>query len=399
MILDKSWREERRAKRAGIRDGRAGIPTSEWTGGPVPYLKELHARYALLLQNLHLSATSMVGQAVHVDHKFEAKTQELVTDLKRLEAEAENLVDSLEDAIRERNGLAKEAPEGKIARRRGIPTALYLICLIALVIGEYFVTVPAVCKVLGEESLVAYLVAASVSALSVILAHLFGISLKERLDRDTPQPTAILWGFGALGISFAVTLLFLSAIRASNVTSEVTLGLTEAQFGTVLFFVLQLTFIGAATGLAFYNHSELDSRIKSLTRKLKRVNRKIGKIRKAMAISPSNRMNPQKAEVQRTALIQEYDGVHARYNVLAAIYSRFNILNQRNKVDTTSGGLTAEPLPSFNPESAADLPDTGFDGLDKIEDDMPYKPFTPNPFLKGHEVDEEAQETDEGARP
>jgi len=392
MIFDSNWREERQAKKAGVRDGRAGVPTAEWTGGPVPYLKELRARYALMLQDLHLTATSMVGQAVSTDQKFEAKTQELVTDLNRYETDAASLVEALNESIKERNGLSKEAPEGKIARRRGIPTPLYIICLLALVVGEFIVTVPAVVKVLNENSDKALAVAASIAALSVILAHLFGISLKERLDRDTPQPAAILWGFGALAISFLVTLLFLSALRADKVQSSVTLGLSQHMFGTILFFVLQLTFIGAATGLAFYNHSELDSRIKALTVELKQVNRKIAVIRKKMAVSPANRMNSQKAQVQRQALIQQYDALHARFEILAAIYTRHNILNQRNRVDSTSGGLTPEPLPVFDPALAATLPDTGFDALDKIEDEKPHQPFRPNPFLTGDDTSEAPKE-------
>jgi len=397
MILDKNWREERQAKKAGVRDGRAGIPSVEWTGGPVPYLKELRARYALLLQDLHLTATSMIGQAVNTDQKFEAKTQELVTDLDRYETEAADLVTALNEALKERNGLSKEAPEGRIARRRGIPTPLYIICLLALVVGEFIVTVPAVVKVLNEQSNKALAVAASIAALSVILAHLFGISLKERLDRNTPQPAAILWGFGALAISFLVTLLFLSALRADKVQSSVTLGMSQHMFGTILFFVLQLTFIGAATGLAFYNHSELDSRIKALTLELRNVNKKIALIRKKMAVSPANRMNSQKAEVQRQALVQQYEALHARFNILAAIYTRFNILNQRNRIDSTSGGLTPEALPVFDPALAATLPDTGFDKLDKLEELKPAKTFRANPFISGD--DEEPKPENDSVNP
>jgi len=174
-----------------------------------------------------------------------------------------------------------------------------------------------------------------------------------------------------------ITLLFLSALRADNVQTRVTLGLSQAAFGTALFFVLQLTFIGAATGLAFYNHSELDSRIKSLMTQLKMVNRRIAKIRKAMAVSPANRMNSQKVDVQRKALIQEYDAVQARYQVLVAVYQRFNILNQRNKVDALNAGLTADPLPKFDATLAVDMPDTQFEKHDNIEDEFPYQPLAP----------------------
>lgn len=377
MYLDKSWREERKSKKIGIRDGRAGIPTSDWSGGPVPYLSELHAKYAMILQRLHLSATNMVGQSVHVDHKFAARTQELKTELIRVEGEAESLVSQLDRAIQERDGLSLEAPEGKIARRRGIPTSLYIICLLALIVGEYLVTVPAIMNVFGDSPLQAYIVSGSIAMLSVILAHLFGISLKERLDRNTPQPVAILWGFGALATVFLIALLFLSAMRADIVDSNVTLGLSNKAFGTIMFFVLQLTFIGAATGLAFYNHSELDARIKSLMRRLKRANKKIARVRKAMAASPANRMNSEKVQVQRKALIQEFHSVTARYEELAAIYARFNILNQRNKVDSLAIGLTPKPLPNFDETIAIEMPKTNFDEMDNIEDNLPPRAFFP----------------------
>lgn len=377
MYLDKTWREDRKAKKIGVRDGRAGIPTADWTGGPVPYLNELHSRYSITLQDLHLSATSMIGQSVNIDQKFEAKTQELKTDLNRLQKEASALVLQLDHAIDERDGLSIEAPEGRIARRRGIPTPLYIICLIALVIGEYLVTVPAIMNVFGDDPLTAQIVSGSIATLSVVLAHLFGLSLKERLDRDTPQPPAILWGFGALAVVFLIALLFLSAMRADLVESNVTFGLSNQTFGTIMFFVLQLTFVGAATGLAFYNHSELDSRIKSLSRRLKKINKQITRVRKAMAVSPANRMNKQKVAVQRNALVQEYQAVHARYYVLAAIYVRFNILNQRNKVDSLAVGLTPEALPKFDENIAVTMPETNFNKNDNVEDEMPPQVFHP----------------------
>jgi len=379
MILDKDWQEERKAKKVGVRDGRAGIPTADWQGGPVPFLGELQARYSILLQGLHRAATNMVGRSVHIDHKFIALTQELTTDLIRLEGEAQSLVDQAESAIEERDGLKIEAPEGKIARRRGIPTYIYIICLFSLIIGEFLVTVKAAAKVMNLEigDWRTWLVTGSIALLSVILAHLFGISLKERLDRATPQPPAILWGFGILGILFTITLLFLSAMRASEVQSNVTLGLSNAAFGTILFFVLQLTFIGAGTGLSFYNHSELDARIKTLLRKLKRVNRQITRVRKKMASSPASRMNRQKVEVQRKALLQEYESIHARYSLVASVYVRFNVLNQRNKVDTLANGLTPAPLPEFDKSLAIEMPETEFENADTIEDRFPPRVFWP----------------------
>jgi hypothetical protein len=177
------------------------------------------------------------------------------------------------------------------------------------------------------------------------------------------------------------------------VASQVTLGLSQKAFGTTLFFVLQLTFIGAATGLSFYNHSELDSRIKALSRLFRRKNRVIARIRKQMAISPANRIDEIKGKVQRKALVQQYELMISRYNILVAVYQRFNILNQKNKVDQLNPGLVAPALPSFDEDKAVEWLDTGFDAADNIEEEMPYKPNVPGHLIRSSAGVEEAPTT------
>jgi hypothetical protein len=356
MIFGKKWREEKQAERAGRRDGRMARPPVDWTGGPTHYLMQLHSRYEGLVFDLRLKVTALAGQSLHADDVKNFDLRRLEDELSRIEAEQMLVQSQMDVAQAEKIGAADSSVGARAGRHREIPTPLYIVAVIALMVGEFLVTVPAARRVLGDSRVLipilgkvepVFWVALSISVLSVILAHLFGLTLKARIGRDRPQPAGIALGFAALAVIMLITLLFLSALRSAGVSSSNSLLLPQSAFGTLLFFALQLTFIGAATGLAFYNHSEIDSRISLLRRQLKKLQKMHEKLRSQIAKQNQSKYTPRKIEIQLQAMTQEYQLLSSRYNFLANLYINSNLLMQPQTRTSPGPGLTPQPLPGL----------------------------------------------------
>jgi hypothetical protein len=226
--------------------------------------------------------------------------------------------------------------------------------LFLLVVGEFLVTIPAARLVLGDDPVKFFSleidpilpVSLSIAVLSVVSAHLFGLTLKSRTYHPRPQPPGTIFGFGIFAALLIVTVLFLSAIRSDNVRSENTLLLGDSSFGTILFFVLQLSFIAAATGLAFYNHSEIDAQIGSLKKEMKRAEQQIKALYKRKSKISSQLVTTNRLAVQMANLNQKILRLASRYEYLANIYVNTNMMSQP-KVRVSAGkGLEVPPIPA-----------------------------------------------------
>jgi hypothetical protein len=57
-------RAKRKARRRGRSHGRQGLPSKEWTGGPVPYLETLHANYSQQIAVLDQNLRIIEGQSI-----------------------------------------------------------------------------------------------------------------------------------------------------------------------------------------------------------------------------------------------------------------------------------------------------------------------------------------------
>lgn len=178
-------RAKRRSRRKGRSHGRQGHPNREWAGGPVPYLESLHAQYSqeirILDQRLHI----IEGQSITsvVEDIADKSSEEY--QIKQLEKERSSYEERLAELLQEKVGTETENPTGKAARHRHVPTWLYALALIGLAVGEYFVTLPAVEVLLNDEDWKAWIITGSFSALSIIAAHLIGITFKVEIDQTS----------------------------------------------------------------------------------------------------------------------------------------------------------------------------------------------------------------------
>ena len=353
MLFSKDWFEEREARAAGRADGRDSHPPMDWTDGPVPFLSQLHAKYNSFVSDMSLELLHMQGKSSEDVHDFAIQKRRAINELRQTRNEISLVEKELDHALREKAGADSSSRGARAPREREIPTWLYILALIGLVIGEFLVTIPAATIVLGDSDVdipllgpisPIFWVTLSISILSITAAHIFGLTIKGQVDRDRPHSRGVFFGVVALAVTLVLTILFLSAMRATKVHSDNTLLLGDSAFGTALFFLLQLTFIGAATWLAFFNHSELDSRIRRIKKRLADLNGTEADLLDESWDMPEGVLTPEKRLIRSRILNDEYTTLKNRYMTVAEIYARHNLRYQPDQRTTRGPGLTPAPL-------------------------------------------------------
>lgn len=344
-FFSKHNRALRRARRRGKHHARQGVPDLNWSGGPVPYLESLHAEYSQKIVDLHLEFSRISGQSVSSNEEDQAnkKTQEF--ELEVLGRDLSAYEEALAKLNIEKSGNENENPGGKVARLREVPILVYSLALVCLAAGEYLVTYPAVQIVLNDKDWRLYVVTASFAGLSIIVSHILGISLKGQINRHRPQPQGLVWGLALLMTGITGVIIFLSALRAGQVQgSAVTFGLSDAIFGFLLFFVIQMTFIFSAIALSYFNHSEVDTAIASARRKKKKIESRIKKITKSFLTPGVGILTPEKKTIQVDAIKKGMSKVEAEYRQVCAEYRGANIIAQSESFSNPGNGLTEPSL-------------------------------------------------------
>lgn len=338
-------RTKRRAKRLGKSHGRQGLPDSDWNGGPVPFLEALHAWYTQKIESLEQRLRIVEGQSITSLEEDVATKQSQEYQIAQLEQERSLYENRLATLLEQKTGEPKESPISRAARHRHIPIPIYIIALIALGIGEYFVTLPAVKILLNDDPFNAIIITGSFSALSILAAHIIGLTFKIDIDREETQPIRQRIGAGVIFIFINLVVLLLSAIRSKTVSGvPVRFGLSDKQFGTFLFYIVQITFILCAIALSYYNHSQVESELTSTRRRIKRITSNIRNITKSRLIPSRGNLTPEKREVQIKAILTHMHSFEAEYREVCAIYRGANLLAQKNAFPNPGPGLTEKPL-------------------------------------------------------
>lgn len=339
-------RAKRRARSKGRSHGRQGLPSRDWTGGPVPYLEALHSNYGQQIEQLDQRLRIIEGQSITSNEEDVADKQSQEYQIQQSEQERSMYEQQLSNLLNEKTGETNENPTGKAARHRHIPIWVYVAALFALSVGEFFVTLPAVIVLLNDEALNAYIITASLAILSIIAAHIIGLTFKIAIDRDRPQPGSQRWFASVVGLLLILVILMLSSLRSQNVEGvPVKLGLPDDRaFGTVLFFLIQMTFVLCAIALSYYNHSEIESDISRTKRKIKQLTRKIRRLTRSRLIPSRGNLTPEKRVVQEKAIITHMRLLEAQYRELCAIYRGANLLAQKVSFTEPGPGLTCLPL-------------------------------------------------------
>ena len=344
-IFSSHGRALRRARKKGKFHGRSNHPHERWGDRPVPYLEKLHAQFSGKIQDLQNQLRIYQGQSVTRSEEDRAGKSSQSYEVAQLEAERSTYEELIRKLLEEKHGLENENPVGKAARTRVVSLPLYWAAIAMLAVGEFLVTLPAVAKILNDEGVKGFLITASFSFLSIICAHIVGLTLKMQADRVNPQPRWQIWGIIVLGLFVTIVILLLAAIRSDSVQSvPFSFGLSMTAFGTLLFFVVQMSFVLSAMALSYFNHAEVEVQLDRAKRRVKRATKKIKRISKAKMIPGRSEMTPEKLLIQREALCSARWQLEAEYREICAEYRGANLLAQAEAMAAEGHGLIEKNL-------------------------------------------------------
>jgi hypothetical protein len=331
------------ARKQGRRDGKNQVPRQEWGANSVPYLGQLHKKFASFGRELDLGVEqnklqreSLKVDALRSEIQQKGISAALAQNLSRAEAE-------LAKAQAQLDGGSDEVPMAKFARMRLITNSAYVPFLVLLFVGEFTITAPAFRVLLGESRGTSLLVTLAVSGLSVGAAHILGIYLKSLFDRSRPKSGI----YNAIFITGAAlltgTIVYLSYIRAAN--SALYAGMiTEIpqawrlEFLWSFYTILQLTFIAFGTAISFMHYSEIETALRRAKIKvwfLRRLqnNRDKKKIKSGSSVEgtqvDTSKVLDQELEVLESKKIL----LRAQYEEVCAIYRDANIHARRDEMD------------------------------------------------------------------
>lgn len=340
LSKESKWTWNKLASERGRRDGKSEKPTTEWGADSVPFLIELYKRAMERAKILQSETRVSLGNAIRQAVSRDDRLLFLESQISFQNLKAEGTIKRANAIQAQIDGYVEENPVGRFARLRAIPDLVYFPVLFLLASGEILITAPALIDLFNDLEWIAYIIAAAVGLLTVVFAHILGISLKMKLDRQRPQEGWVVKLLIPLSIVVFTAVVILAILRAGQtldklanfnvVTNE--LGQKVFLFGFFLF--LQLAFIGVAAMLAFLHHSQLEHELRAVKRELK----SLEKARKSLvdeydSIASQSFLSEDIIRVAREELVARIEVIESNYAAAAAIYCDSNIHARRDAID------------------------------------------------------------------
>ena len=337
---ESKWTWNKLAAERGRRDGKSEKPTTEWGANSVPFLIELYKRAMERAKILQSETRINLGNAVRQAVSRDDRLIFLKSQLSFQNSKAEGTIKRANSIQAQIDGYVEENPVGRFARLRAIPDVVYFPVLFLLASGEVLITAPALIELFNDLEWVAYIIAGAVGLLTVVFAHILGISLKMKLDRHRPQEGWVIKLLIPLSIVVFTAVIILAILRAGQTLDQVanfnvvTSAIGKKLFLFGFFLILQLAFIGVAAMLAFLHHSQLEHDLRVVKRELKALE----KARRSLvaeydSIASQSFLSEDIIRVAREELVARVEVIESNYAAAAAIYCDSNIHARRDAID------------------------------------------------------------------
>jgi hypothetical protein len=344
-----SW--ERLAKERGVRDGKGEKPAENWPANSVPFLKEVNKLARLEADNQARLSREKLSNLVTQTIDRDTRVNELELLIGKSESELTNSKARIDTIQKEMDGYSSENPVGKFARTRAITDWFYYPALLILAIGEVLVTQPAVFYLFGDGTIEAWIVSIAIGLLTVVGAHVIGISLKLKLDRQRPQENWVIKLALALAVSMLLAVVVLGTLRAGQTLNKLQeFTIIEGELGrkvflTFFFIVIQLAFIVVASKLAFLHYSKTEHDL----RQAKAEHRKAKKVTETWLKEFNNLkslqfLTSEVIEVEKNNLVASWKIIESRYQAACAAYADANIHARRDDLNAAHPSLLAPAL-------------------------------------------------------
>ena len=340
LSKESKWTWNKLASERGRRDGKSEKPTTDWGANSVPFLIELYKRAMERAKILQSDTRINLGNAIRQAVSRDDRLIFLKSQISFQNSKAEGSIQRANSIQAQIDGYVEENPVGRFARLRAIPDVVYFPVLVLLASGEVLITAPALIELFNDLEWVAYIIAGAVGLLTVVFAHILGISLKMKLDRHRPQEGWVIKLLIPLSTVVFTAVIILAILRAGQTLDElasfnvVTSDLGQKIFLFGFFLILQLAFIGIAAMLGFLHHSQLEHDLRAVKRELKALE----KARKSLvdeydSLASQSFLSEDIIRVAREELVARIEVIESNYAAAAAIYCDSNIHARRDAID------------------------------------------------------------------
>lgn len=324
----------------GARDGKGERPSESWPANSVPFLNELNSRAIQKAQQridqVRSNLNNAVIESIDRDDQLRLLSSQLELEEHRV-SEAENRVRVFQEAV---DGYKEENSVGKFARIRSIPDFFYYPVLILLALGEVFLTAPALVKLFGDIEVFAWTVAVAVGFLTVVGAHIIGLSLKLKLDRQRPQEgwvIKMLFPFSGILLAAVVVVGYVRSAQA--LTALQNFNIIESPFWRrvflVFFFVLlQLAFMAVAIMMSFLHYSKSEHDLNQAKKQFNEMKKaQDSRIKEYQQLSSRSFITEDVVEIEREKLISSIKLIETEYLAACSIYVDANIHARRDELN------------------------------------------------------------------
>jgi hypothetical protein len=358
----------------GARDGKGEKPSESWPANSVPFLSELNTRAVTRAQNLILSTRNALNnsviESIQRDDQLRLLAAQGETEELRMEV-ASNRVKIFQEVV---DGYKEENTVGKFARIRSVPDFFYYPVLVLLAAGEVFLTAPALVKLFGDIEFFAWTVAIAVGFLTVVGAHIIGLSLKLRLDRQRPQEgwvIKMLYPFSAILLLAVIVIGYVRSAQALDALQK--FNIIQSDIGKRIFLIcffvlLQLAFIAVAIMLSFLHYSKSEHDLKDAKREYKKIRKTYDDLMKRFqALASKSFITQELVDIEREKLLSSIKLIEAEYLAACSVYVDGNIHARRDELNGAHVSLIP-PTFSIEVDDFSDLKTIAIKTQPKIKD-------------------------------
>lgn len=338
------------ASRRGRRDGKAEKPGLSWGVNSVPFISQALAQYSAEAERKISKTRENLNARVYESLE---RDEQIVLITSQIESMAPQLMEA--DA-REKHfkndvdGYKEENPVGRFARTKLIGDVVYPVVLLILAVGEIFVTLPALIQLFGSTKWESNVIGVAVGILPVAGAHIIGIFLKSRLDRQRPQEAWLKNFYVAIFALIITAIVSLGILRAGitlgNLQDFQIIGPGHTKQYLMFFFIgLQLAFFSVAVGLSFMHYSPSAEAHKHAKKELRSLKDEEKALKKKLLTFKSKRsISSDEIDAQIRTLTSEIEILDREYQVAVSIYREANIHSRRDEIDGSHPSLQAPKM-------------------------------------------------------
>ena len=348
------------ASRRGRRDGKAEKPSVSWGLNSVPFISQALAQYSAEAER-RISKTrnklnARVYESLERDEQIKLLTSQIASMEKQLteaDAREKHFKNDLE-------GYKEENPVGRFARTKLIGDVVYPVVLTVLAIGEIFVTLPALVQLFGSGKAESRIIGVAVGILPVAGAHIIGIFLKSRLDRQRPQESWLKNFYLSIFVLIIGAIVALGILRAGITEGALQdftiIGPGHTKQYLIFFFIfLQLAFFSVATGLSFMHYSPSAEAHKHAKKESKALKDEENALKKSLlSYQSKSNISADEVDAQIRSLKSEIEILQKEYEVAVSIYREANIHSRRDEIDGSHPALQA-PLMNVDLDKFQDV--------------------------------------------